>query len=57
MPFGTAKGHFTFRGFFCLGLMVESGYYGFHHIGQMSVWSRELGRAPVSANFIERGTV
>ncbi|MEK5166308.1 DinB family protein [Paenibacillus sp. FSL R5-0527] len=28
-----------------------------HHIGQLSVWSRELGRAPVSANFIERGIV
>lgn len=26
-----------------------------HHIGQLSVWSRELGLAPVSPNFIERG--
>lgn len=26
-----------------------------HHIGQMSVWARELGRAPVTANLIRRG--
>ncbi|CEG25336.1 DinB family protein [Bacillus sp. B-jedd] len=26
-----------------------------HHIGQLSVWARELGRKPVSANFIGRG--
>ncbi|MGZ9585268.1 DinB family protein [Paenibacillus marinisediminis] len=26
-----------------------------HHIGQMSVWARELGLKPVSANFIGRG--
>jgi len=26
-----------------------------HHAGQLSVWSRELGRAPVSANLIRRG--
>ncbi|MFE8702831.1 DinB family protein [Cytobacillus sp. FJAT-54145] len=26
-----------------------------HHIGQLSVWSRELGLRPVSANLIGRG--
>lgn len=26
-----------------------------HHIGQLSVWSRELGLAPISPNFIGRG--
>ncbi|MFD2443043.1 DinB family protein [Bacillus sp. CGMCC 1.16607] len=26
-----------------------------HHIGQLSVWARELDRRPVSANFIGRG--
>ncbi|WP_044476896.1 DinB family protein [Oceanobacillus massiliensis] len=26
-----------------------------HHIGQLSVWSRELGRKPISANLIGRG--
>ncbi|MGI2329240.1 DinB family protein [Planococcus sp. YIM B11945] len=26
-----------------------------HHIGQLSVWSRELGRKPVTANLIGRG--
>ncbi|MEC1158420.1 DinB family protein [Cytobacillus horneckiae] len=26
-----------------------------HHIGQLSVWSRELDRKPVTANFIRRG--
>lgn len=26
-----------------------------HHIGQLSIWSRELGREPVSANLIRRG--
>ncbi|GEB32482.1 DinB family protein [Brevibacillus parabrevis] len=26
-----------------------------HHMGQLSVWARELGRPPVSANFIGRG--
>ena len=28
-----------------------------HHIGQLSIWARELGKRPVSANFIERGLV
>ncbi len=28
-----------------------------HHIGQLSVWSREIGKKPVSANFIGRGLV
>ena len=26
-----------------------------HHIGQLSVWSREIGKKPVSANFIGKG--
>lgn len=26
-----------------------------HHIGQLSVWSRELGEKPVSANLIRKG--
>ena len=26
-----------------------------HHIGQLSIWARETGKKPVSANFIERG--
>ena len=26
-----------------------------HHIGQLSVWSRELGRQPITANLIRRG--
>jgi len=26
-----------------------------HHIGQLSVWSREIGKQPVSANLIGRG--
>lgn len=26
-----------------------------HHIGQLSVWSRELGVAPITANLIRRG--
>lgn len=26
-----------------------------HHIGQLSVWSREIGKKPVSANLIGRG--
>lgn len=28
-----------------------------HHIGQLSVWSRELGKPPVSANFINKGLI
>jgi len=28
-----------------------------HHIGQLSVWARELGRAPVSANLIRKGLI
>jgi uncharacterized damage-inducible protein DinB len=28
-----------------------------HHIGQLSVWARELGKKPVSANVIGRGLV
>ena len=26
-----------------------------HHIGQLSVWSRELGLQPISANLVGRG--
>ncbi len=26
-----------------------------HHIGQLSVWSREMGKVPVTANLIRRG--
>lgn len=26
-----------------------------HHIGQMSVWAREMGREPITANLIRRG--
>jgi len=26
-----------------------------HHIGQLSVWSREIGKQPVTANLIRRG--
>ncbi|WP_047981871.1 DinB family protein [Ornithinibacillus contaminans] len=26
-----------------------------HHIGQLSIWSREIGKAPVTANLIRRG--
>ncbi|MFP7494666.1 DinB family protein [Terribacillus saccharophilus] len=26
-----------------------------HHIGQLSIWAREMGLEPVSANFIGRG--
>lgn len=26
-----------------------------HHIGQLSVWSREIGKKPVTANLIHRG--
>jgi len=26
-----------------------------HHIGQLSIWARKMGRAPVSANLIRRG--
>lgn len=26
-----------------------------HHIGQLSIWAREIGMKPVSANFIDRG--
>lgn len=26
-----------------------------HHIGQLSIWAREIGEKPVSANFIDKG--
>jgi uncharacterized damage-inducible protein DinB len=26
-----------------------------HHIGQLSVWSREIGKQPITANLIRRG--
>ncbi|CAM3724915.1 DinB family protein [Alicyclobacillus pomorum] len=26
-----------------------------HHIGQLSVWAREIGREPITANLIRRG--
>ncbi|KAB2331131.1 DUF664 domain-containing protein [Cytobacillus depressus] len=28
-----------------------------HHIGQLSIWAREVGKKPVSANFIGRGLI
>ncbi len=28
-----------------------------HHIGQLSIWARELGLEPVNANFIRRGII
>ncbi|RLL48305.1 DUF664 domain-containing protein [Oceanobacillus piezotolerans] len=28
-----------------------------HHIGQLSIWAREIGIKPVSANFIGRGLI
>lgn len=28
-----------------------------HHIGQISVWSREIGKRPISANYVGRGIV
>lgn len=28
-----------------------------HHIGQISVWAREIGKKPISANFIRRGII
>ncbi|MCC3376331.1 hypothetical protein LKX83_24965 [Cohnella sp. REN36] len=26
-----------------------------HHIGQLSVWAREMGKQPITANLIRRG--
>lgn len=28
-----------------------------HHVGQMSVWSWEIGKQPVSANLIRKGLI
>lgn len=28
-----------------------------HHVGQMSVWAREIGKQPVSANLIRKGLI
>jgi uncharacterized damage-inducible protein DinB len=28
-----------------------------HHIGQLSIWSREIGKEPVSANVIGKGLI
>ena len=28
-----------------------------HHIGQLSIWAREIGKKPVSANLIGRGLI
>ncbi len=28
-----------------------------HHVGQLSIWSREVGKKPVSANVIGRGLI
>ncbi|ANE46339.1 damage-inducible protein DinB [Paenibacillus swuensis] len=28
-----------------------------HHVGQLSVWSREVGKPPVSANLIRKGLI
>ncbi|MGE7121589.1 DinB family protein [Peribacillus sp. NPDC046944] len=36
-------------------VMRHSIVHEIHHIGQLSIWARELGRKPVSANLIGRG--
>lgn len=44
------KGSFTFG-----EVMRHVLIHEIHHIGQLSIWARELGLEPVSANFIHRG--
>lgn len=36
-------------------IMRHSMAHEIHHIGQLSVWSREIGKKPVSANLIGKG--
>lgn len=38
-------------------VMRHSIAHEIHHIGQLSVWAREIGRAPVSANLIRKGLI
>ncbi|MCZ8536874.1 DinB family protein [Paenisporosarcina quisquiliarum] len=41
--------------FTCGEIMRHVIAHEIHHIGQLSVWSRELGKKPVSANLIGKG--
>jgi uncharacterized damage-inducible protein DinB len=39
------------------GVMRHVIAHQIHHMGQLSVWARELGRKPVSANLIDKGII
>ena len=41
--------------FTCGEIMRHVIAHEIHHIGQLSVWSREIGKKPVSANLIGKG--
>jgi len=38
-------------------IMRHTLVHEIHHIGQLSVWSREIGKKPVSANLIGKGVL
>ena len=38
-------------------IMRHTMVHEIHHIGQLSVWSREIGKKPVSANLIGKGVL
>ncbi|WP_202077500.1 DinB family protein [Caldalkalibacillus salinus] len=40
--------------FYCGEVIRHLIAHEIHHVGQLSVWARELGLEPVSASFIER---
>ena len=42
--------HFTFE-----EVLLHTAAHEIHHIGQLSVWSRDLGLEPITANLIGRG--
>ncbi|OWA33621.1 damage-inducible protein DinB [Saccharibacillus sp. O16] len=46
----------SMHGFAYGDVMRHAIAHEIHHIGQLSVWARELGRKPITANLILRGS-
>ncbi|MGV3466616.1 MAG: DinB family protein [Heyndrickxia sp.] len=51
----TERGDGSIQDFTVGEILRHSIVHEIHHIGQLSVWARELDRAPISANLIGRG--
>lgn len=53
--FTTIKVPWSDDTYYCGEIMRHVVAHEIHHIGQLSIWAREIGIKPVSPNFINRG--